>query len=130
MPQFERKWANWRVEGEKPPGNELTKPTKALLSVLSVPSGVTFEGLETRADTGSDSQNESEQSWPKECIEAERRFGQRHARLFPLLEREVSTPSGIGTLIQVFATRAVIKLASAIVYVHPDQVSPAESAQI
>jgi hypothetical protein len=52
------------------------------------------------------------ESWPPESIDAERRFGQPHARLFPFLGRKVRTPSGPGTLIQIFADRATVILDS------------------
>ena len=48
--------------------------------------------------------------WPPECLDAERRFGVPHARLFPLIGRRVSTPAGDGTLVQVFAERAAVRL--------------------
>ena len=43
--------------------------------------------------------------WPSASLDAERRFGQPHAKLFPFLGRKVRTPIGVGTLIQVFADR-------------------------
>ena len=39
--------------------------------------------------------------WPQECRDAARRFRTPHARLYPLLDRTVSTPMGNGKLIQV-----------------------------
>ena len=50
--------------------------------------------------------------WPAESFEAERRFGQAHAKLFPFLGRKMRTPAGPGTLIQVFAERVTILLDS------------------
>jgi hypothetical protein len=41
-----------------------------------------------------------------------KRFGQRHARLFPFIGRKVWTPGGTGTLLQVFADRATVILDS------------------
>ena len=38
------------------------------------------------------------------------RFGQPHAWLFPFLGRKVRTPSGPGTLLQVFAERVAVAL--------------------
>ena len=46
--------------------------------------------------------------WPAACLEAERRFGQPHARLFPLIGQTVSTPNGAGVLCQVFRDRAAV----------------------
>lgn len=53
------------------------------------------------------------------------RFGQPHAALFPLLGRKVRTPSGPGTLIQVFADRAAVLLDSDVqkcAVFHPEEV--------
>jgi hypothetical protein len=49
---------------------------------------------------------------PPESLDPERRFGQRHARLFPFLGRKVRTPAGLGTLLQVFADRCTVVLDS------------------
>lgn len=45
-------------------------------------------------------------------LEAELRFGQSHARLFPFIGRKVRTPRGSGTLLQVFADTATVVLDS------------------
>jgi hypothetical protein len=45
-----------------------------------------------------------------ESLDAERRFGQPHARLFPFIGHKVRTPEGPGTLIQVFAERVTVLL--------------------
>jgi hypothetical protein len=52
------------------------------------------------------------QSWPPESLDAERRFAQPHAKLFPFLGRKVRTPDGPGTLLQVFADRVTVVLDS------------------
>jgi len=44
--------------------------------------------------------------------DAERRFGQPHAKLFQFLGRKVRTPAGPGTLLQVFADRVTVLLDS------------------
>ena len=49
---------------------------------------------------------------PSESLDAERRFCQSHAKLFPYLGRKVRTPAGPGTLLQVFAERATVVLES------------------
>lgn len=51
-------------------------------------------------------------NWPPASADSERRFGQPHARLFPLLGRKVRTPAGPGTLLQVFADRVTVLLDS------------------
>ena len=60
--------------------------------------------------------------WPEECLESERRFGTRAARLYPLISHEqkadgritngnaVRTPEGIGTLTQVIGGEARVLL--------------------
>jgi hypothetical protein len=50
--------------------------------------------------------------WPPQAFEFERRFGQPHTKLFPYLGRKVWTPSGPGTLVQVFAERVTVVLDS------------------
>lgn len=66
-------------------------------------------------------------AWPPECLEAKRRFGVAHARLFPLLCRRVATPDGIGELVQVFADRAAVRLdrdPGALAYFLPAEIHP------
>lgn len=41
-------------------------------------------------------------SWPKKCLDAERRFGHQEARLYPLIGKRVVTPKGAGVLERVF----------------------------
>ena len=53
-----------------------------------------------------------QQNWPPASLDAERRFGQPHAKLFPFLGRKVRTPAGAGTLLQVFAERVTVLLDS------------------
>ena len=48
-------------------------------------------------------------TWPAESLDAERRFGQPHARLFAFLNRQVWTPGGAGTLMQCFAESCVLR---------------------
>lgn len=48
--------------------------------------------------------------WPSESLDAERCFGQSHARLFVYLGRKVRTPGGPGTLLQVFTDRVTVLL--------------------
>lgn len=50
--------------------------------------------------------------WPARSLAAELRIGQPHARLLPFLGRKVRTPSGAGTLLQVFAARVTVLLDS------------------
>ena len=67
------------------------------------------------------------ESWPPESFEVERRFAQPHAKLFPFLGRKVRTPSGPGTLLQVFADRATVLLDSELSrcsFFSPKQIEP------
>jgi hypothetical protein len=71
-------------------------------------------------------QTEKLESWPPESLEAERRFGQSHAKLFPFLGRKVRTPDGPGTLLQVFADRVTVLLESELSrcsFFQPNQIS-------
>jgi hypothetical protein len=65
--------------------------------------------------------------WPPASLDSERRFGQPHAKLFPFLGRKVRTPSGPGTLIQVFAERATVLLDSQLhkcAWFTPEEIRP------
>ena len=65
--------------------------------------------------------------WPVECLEAERRFGHRAARLYPLLTRIVGTSQGPGRLWQVFTGQAGVVLDShpeSVRFVMPEEVRP------
>lgn len=53
-----------------------------------------------------------EADWPSDSLDAEQRFGQPHAKLFPFIGRKVRTPAGPGTLLQVFAQRVTVFLDS------------------
>lgn len=57
-------------------------------------------------------ESESGRDLPRESSAGVRRFGQPHARLFPLIGRKVRTPGGQGTLLQVFADRVTVLLDS------------------
>ena len=62
--------------------------------------------------------SKEEVSWPQECLDSEKRFGQAHAKLFPLLGEGVWTPHGPGVLLQVFAGSTGVLLES-----NPDQIT-------
>jgi hypothetical protein len=65
--------------------------------------------------------------WPPESYDFERRFAQPHAKLFPFLGRKVRTPSGPGTLIQVFADHVIVVLDAEVAkcsFFAPGEISP------
>jgi hypothetical protein len=65
--------------------------------------------------------------WLTESLDAERRFAQPHAKLFPFLGRKVRTPEGPGTLLQVFANRVAVLLDSQLTrcsMFHPREIQP------
>jgi hypothetical protein len=71
---------------------------------------------------------EESRSWPTASLDAEQRFGQPHARLFPFLGRKVRTPAGPGTLLQVFADRVTVLLDSELKrcrFFQPAEIEPA-----
>lgn len=64
---------------------------------------------------------DASEAWPEECVESERCFGTRAARLYPLVshrltdgtttnENAVRTPEGVGTLHQAIGTTALVLL--------------------
>jgi len=66
-------------------------------------------------------------NWPPVSMDAELRFGQPHAKLFPFLGRKVRTPQGPGTLVQVFAERVTVLLDTQLggcVFFEPVQIEP------
>lgn len=73
---------------------------------------VAKQALERVSDGLPESAERPEKNWPPASRDAERRFGQPHAKLFPFLGRKVRTPEGPGTLIQVFAERVTVLLDS------------------
>jgi hypothetical protein len=56
----------------------------------------------------------TETDWPPASLDAERRFAEPHARLFPFIGCKVRTPAGPGTMLQVFAERVTVLLDSEI----------------
>lgn len=84
---------------EKTPKQEPSKPSK-LGSVGFV--GATSEVFPIICD--------QKYVWPQASLDAERRFGQPHARLFPLLKRKVRTPKGNGRLEQASADLVTVFL--------------------
>lgn len=46
--------------------------------------------------------------WPPRSLECERMFGGPHARLYPLIGKDVWTPMGRAKLLQVFQDRVVV----------------------
>jgi hypothetical protein len=65
-------------------------------------------------------------SLPARNLDAERRFG-HHAKLFPFIGRKVRTPTGPGTLLQVFAERVTVLLDSELsrcAFFRPAEIQP------
>jgi hypothetical protein len=68
-----------------------------------------------------------QRGWPPVSLDAERRFGRPHAKLFPFIGRKVRTPTGTGTLLQVFSDRATVLLDSELSrcsFFSPGQIEP------
>jgi hypothetical protein len=84
------------------------------------------EGLESARRSAMPRQ---EGVWHLESLDAEQRFGQPHAKLFPFIGRKVRTPQGPGTLLQAFAEAATVLLDSerdgACARFLPTEISPA-----
>jgi hypothetical protein len=65
--------------------------------------------------------------WPIASLAAERRLAQPHAKLYPFIGRKVRTPTGTGTLLQVFMDRVTVVLdieLSRCSFFAPEQVEP------
>jgi hypothetical protein len=92
-----------------------TNDVSKRLSLASLPSSVDdmLGGQAEQATISAEKcRDSSEADWPRELQNAKLRFGQQHAKLFPLLGCKVRTPEGAGTLIQVFAERVTVLLDS------------------
>jgi hypothetical protein len=68
--------------------------------------------LRLQAPADAASHPEASADLQRKTAEAEGRFGQPHAKLFPFIGRKVRTPEGPGTLLQVFADRVSVVLDS------------------
>lgn len=79
-------------------------PPEAVSSPVQADARASLGQAENRAATSA--------AWPPASLDAERRFGQPHAKLFPFIGRKVRTPAGPGTLLQVFAERVTVVLDS------------------
>ena len=83
------------------------------------------DGAQRNSEAPTSQPNET--AWPSESLDAERRFGQPHAKLFPFIGRKVRTPSGPGTLLQVFAERVTVALDSELsrcAFFRPAEIEP------
>ena len=81
------------------------------------------EGIPGNALVGSETKVE----WLQECLDSEKRFGEPHAKLFPLLGKRVWTSHGSGILWRVFADSAGVALESdskKVTFVKPEEVGP------
>jgi hypothetical protein len=67
-------------------------------------------------------------AWPERCLECENLFRQRHARLYFLLGRKVSTTRGPGWLLSAFQDEIQVALLSGpkgeVTFIKPWQVWP------
>jgi|WetSurMetagenome_2_1015567.scaffolds.fasta_scaffold61666_2 hypothetical protein len=138
--KLRNRWLGWQPKSvifSNMPDTEPSKPSKPSSVGFVASTQAEFqkiahnETLATPPDVPlPEKQNHGRQkpktSWTQECLESEKRLGQPHARLFPLLEQEVLIPLGKGILLQVFATRAMVKLPAGVAFVHPEQVRPIE----
>jgi tubulysin polyketide synthase-like protein len=116
--ELEQEGIRLRVEGDRlkleAPANKVPNP-KTIAGLRDNKAAV-VEYLRGRSYQFSSFSNPIPQkteklpNWPTESHEAERRFGQPHAKLFPFLGRKVRTPGGPGTLLQVFAERVTVLL--------------------
>lgn len=91
-----------------------TFPEKASLASLT-PLTCSPPAKEARQATTSEEKSparHADADWPPKSLDAARRFGQPHARLFPFIGRKVRTPAGPGTLLQVFLERVTVLLDS------------------
>ncbi len=101
-----------------------------------LPSPESLEGCTVAADPGENvpppTPEPSRAGWCHESIDAETRFGGPHARLYPFLDRKgaVSTPFGVGTVLQVFEDRVLVLIddESRALALEPDEVKPVEAA--
>ena len=103
-----------------------------------LPSPKTLEGCTVAVTPGEEhppppSPRSIPSGWPEESIQAERKFGSFHARLYPFLRQKgaVSTPYGTGTLVQAFQGEAHVLLDGheRVVVLDPNEVKPRAMAE-
>ncbi len=77
---------------------------KAAIAVLKQHKSEALASLARKERVG----GPESQSWSPESLEAQRKFGEPSARLYPLIGLRVRTPRGTGKLLQVFVDRAAV----------------------
>jgi hypothetical protein len=104
------------IGSKRPPEQKIltaTSPPSSLLSPTPVAEVTEVTGSGTNLSRSHLSEHPGENPHydsPPEALDAEGRFNQAHAKLFPFLGRKVRTPKGPGTLLQVFAGRVTVLL--------------------
>lgn len=88
------------------------KQANQIFSRRYQPGHELLQEAKPQEDSQVQSRSSLRNAWPPASLDAERRFGQQHARLFPFLGRKVRTPAGPGTLVQVFSERVTVLLDS------------------
>jgi hypothetical protein len=117
---------------ENTPRYEPTKPTKPPAKVATVPRAASPSASAPGAKAPPPPPPEAgtrSPEWPPESIDAIKRFGSPHTRLFPYLDKRVRCPAGTGVLVQVFRSccRVILDAQPAINYsCAPEVVFPAD----
>jgi hypothetical protein len=88
----------------------LERAVKALADLNAKPHRQSEPSAQSRAvaKLEAESPEPKQTPWPAASLEAEQRFGQSHARLFPFIHKRVWTPAGIGILLSVFLEQCEI----------------------
>lgn len=105
--------ANWikraQTAFQEPPDRDTAVTDDRNLTAVPNVGNSTLKRMPTEAVPAT---QREETNWQREPIEADRHFGQWHAKLFPFIGRKVRTPTGPGTLLQVYAGHVTVLLDS------------------
>lgn len=111
LSELEARQVELRVTGDRLRLRPVSRVPDFLLDALRSHKAEVMEALSLRG-------------WPPASREAVREYGSLHARLYPLVKREVTTPCGRGQLIAVTPDRAVVRLAGGEFAFLPSEVGP------
>ena len=97
------------IETTKPTANQAVEGDSFRYKIAPVPPRPAAPGIcpDTSTERTSHTAPSGKQVWPREYLQAADRFARPYARLFPLVGKKVSTPSGTGTLEQVLGPTLV-----------------------
>lgn len=111
LSELEARHVELRVAGDRLRIRPVSRVPESLLEELRSHKAEVVEVLSFRG-------------WPEASREAVSEFRVPHARLFPFLEQQVTTPQGRGRLVAACSDRAVVRLAGRVSVFLPSEIRP------